>query len=103
MKLEINKKDLIRPIAYFLQRAGYKYIVDRHTGKESFVKEMGIGGYPRFHLYLDENSDKIALNLHLDQKRPLYKGQKAHSGEYGGEVVEEELNRLRIAILHSNS
>ena len=101
MKLEINKNNLTHPVEYFLQRAGYKFILDRRTGKESFVKEMGIGGYPRFHLYLEVNGDKIALNLHLDQKKPLYKGQKAHSGEYEGEIVEREMDRLNGLILNS--
>ncbi len=34
------------------------------------------------------------LNLHLDQKKASYKGQKAHSAEYDGQVVENEINRL---------
>jgi hypothetical protein len=96
MKIEINKSQLNNSYAYLLQRAGYKYIIDRHTGKESFVRELSRTGYPRLHLYLEENNDNIILNLHLDQKKPLYKGQTAHSGEYDGVVVEEEVNRLKV-------
>jgi hypothetical protein len=95
MRLEISKGQLNNTYAYILQRAGYKYIVDRNTGKDSFVRVLGNSGYPRFHLYSEENDDNIVLHLHLDQKKPLYKGQKAHSGEYDGEVVKEEINRLR--------
>ena len=95
MKFEINKEQLNNTYAYVLQRAGYKYIVDRHTGKESFVKILNSTGYPRWHLYVEENNDKIIFNLHLDQKKPLYQGQSAHSGEYDGDVVEEEMERLK--------
>lgn len=95
MKLEINKNQLNNTYAYILQRAGYKYIVDRHTGKDSFVKILSSSGYPRFHLYAEENGDNIVLLLHLDQKKPLYQGQTAHSGEYDSEVVKEEIERLK--------
>ncbi len=95
MELTINKNKLTNTAAFLLQRAGYKYIVDRNTGKDSFVKVLGNSGYPRWHLYLEENGDNIVLHLHLDQKKPLYKGQPAHSGEYDSEVVKEEMERLR--------
>ena len=38
------------------------------------------------------------INLHLDQKRPVYRGTSAHGGEYEGEVVEQEAARI-ISIL----
>ena len=85
--------------AYSLQRAGYKCILNRHTNQESFVRVLNNIGYPRFHLYLEENNDNIVFNLHLDQKKPLYRGQKAHSGEYDGDVVEAEVRRLQGLLL----
>ena len=99
MKLVVNKNELKATAVHTIQRAGYKFIIDRNTGKESFVKILNNTGYPRFHLYLEENGDNIALNLHLDQKKPLYKGQKAHSGEYEGNVVEDEINRLKSLLV----
>lgn len=101
MKLVVSQKELKATPAYILQRAGYKYIIDRHTGHDSFVRILNNTGYPRFHLYLEENGDNIVLNLHLDQKKPLYKGQTAHGGEYDGEIVEEELKRLKLVISNS--
>ena len=99
MKLVVNKNELKATAAHTIQRAGYKFIIDRNTGQESFVKILNSTGYPRFHLYLEENGDNITLNLHLDQKKPLYKGQKAHSGEYEGDVVEEEIKRLKSLLV----
>jgi len=31
----------------------------------------------------------------LDQKKPIYQGTPAHSGEYEGKVVEEETERIK--------
>lgn len=98
MKFVVNKKELKSTIQYTLQRSGYKYIVNPHNGEDSFVKVLSGTGYPRFHLYLDENEDNVVLTLHLDQKKPIYKGQKAHSGEYDSDLVKEEIERLKTLI-----
>ncbi len=96
MKLIIDKNKLERAPAMWLTRqAGYVYIIDRNDGQESFVRAIARGLYPRFHLYLDEQPDKITLNLHLDQKKPSYAGAHAHNAEYEGEVVEMEIERLK--------
>ena len=81
----------------FLRRAGYAEFVDPNTGKTSYVRRLG-GLYPRFHAYLDRSDRGFTVNLHLDQKRPSYRGQTAHSGEYEGEVVEREVERIKKVI-----
>ena len=67
--------------------------------KDSFVRGIGTGDYPRFHIYLnlkiDKLSNKIIFDLHLDQKKPVYSGARAHSAEYEGRVVEEEAQRIK--------
>ena len=35
------------------------------------------------------------INLHIDQKEPTYGGNRAHSGEYNGPVIQQECDRLR--------
>ncbi|MFH1427077.1 MAG: hypothetical protein ABIG60_00925, partial [Patescibacteria group bacterium] len=81
--------------------AGYAYIQDRQTGKDSFVRRLGSNFYPRFHMYLEEEADKIIFNLHLDQKKPSYAGTHAHNAEYDGEVVEREIARLQELLAHN--
>jgi len=66
---------------------------DEEKGELIFVKPPK--GYPRFHLYLKTENGDLIFNLHLDQKRPIYKGAPAHSGEHRGEVVEKEAERIR--------
>jgi len=52
-------------------------------------------GFPRFHLFMKVEGENLILDLHLDQKRPIYKGVTAHSGEYDGKVVETEAERIK--------
>lgn len=98
MKLIINKNRFNMAPEQFLRRAGYAYIRDRKTGLDSFARRLGGGFYPRLHMYADEQGDNIIFNLHLDQKQPSYPGAPAHNAEYGGEVVEEEIERLEKLI-----
>ena len=37
----------------------------------------------------------MIFNLHLDQKKPTYEWHIAHSGEYDGELVEKEIERIK--------
>ena len=78
-----------------MRQAGYKHL--GQTEQEwSFVRPLAGAAYPRFHAYLKHDSvnKKIALNLHLDQKRASYAGTTAHSGEYDGQLLLDELARL---------
>jgi len=88
-------KGPFRENAYNLMRkAGYHF-----QGKETEAGELTFTrpprGYPRFHLYLKIEKDNLIFNLHLDQKKPIYKGAPAHAGEYDGEVVEKEAERIK--------
>lgn len=76
-------------------RCGYAKIIDRRMGKTSYAKRIHRDFYPRFHVYIKEESNSVIFDLHLDQKRPIYEGVTAHSGEYDGEVVEREGERIR--------
>lgn len=78
----------------WLRRAGYALITNRDGGV-SFVRRLSGGFYPRFHLYVEPSGDKFSFNLHLDQKKASYEGVARHSGEYDGELVIEEINRLK--------
>lgn len=77
-----------------IQRCGYAFFRDPKTGQSSYTRRLGSGFYPRFHLYVEEQTQELVLKLHLDQKRPSYGAGHAHSGEYEGELVEQELKRV---------
>ena len=95
MKITINKNQLSIHPEHFLRQTGYALIRDRHTGRDSFVRRLGSYHYPRLHMYVDHNENSYIFNLHLDQKQASYQGSHAHNAEYEGEVVEQEINRLK--------
>lgn len=96
MKFIIKNGQKENPVN-LMRTAGYCF--QRKQGQEfSFIRPLERAGYPRFHLFLRENEDELIFNLHLDQKRPIYKGTSAHSGEYEGVTVETEAERIKQAI-----
>ncbi len=79
-----------------LRQAGYQ--PDRgNRGQVSYSKPLMGSSYPRFHIYIQEEipGERIVLTLHLDQKKPSYQGSHSHSGEYEGEIVGKEAERLK--------
>lgn len=84
----------------FIRRCGYGRVVDRMAGgKISYAKRLHGDLYPRFHVYILDEGGNIAFNLHLDQRATRYEGVAAHSGEYDGEVVEREAERIKSHLL----
>lgn len=74
---------------------------DERTGEISFIKSIGASGFPRFHAFIDGGDvsrETLVIRLHLDQKRPVYRGTSAHSGEYDGPVVEKEAERIKTIL-----
>lgn len=80
-----------------LRRCGYHFErAVEQTGEISAARDLGSGGFPRLHCYAQLIGGKdLLINLHLDQKRPVYRGTSAHGGEYAGEIVEEEAARIK--------
>ena len=94
MKILISKQqapDAVR----FIRRCGYGQIFDRRSGETSYARRLHGDLYPRFHVYIEDAGDSWSVNLHLDQRAPVYKGVTAHAGEYDGELVESEAERIQ--------
>ncbi|MBI4034094.1 MAG: hypothetical protein HY378_00915 [Candidatus Brennerbacteria bacterium] len=85
-----NIRDLVRKL-------GYKPIGVTEKGELNCVRPLA-GDYPRFHIYLREDKDVIVFNLHLDQKKPIYEGTIAHSGDYESDTVKAEVQRIKDVI-----
>lgn len=75
-----------------LRKVGYSPL------RDAFVRPLERSGYPRFHIYLEESGEELVFNLHLDQKKAIYKGTAAHSGEYDSPLVEQEAERIKQAL-----
>ncbi len=84
---------------FLMRRCGYGFErKNPKTGEDSFSRRLGAGQYPKFHIYARKEGDNLFVNLHLDQKKPTYGENTAHSGEYDGEVVENEAERIKLAM-----
>jgi len=81
-------------ITNLMRKVGY-YLLKEEKDESSFVRPLERTGFPRFHLYIKESNEDLIFNLHIDQKKPIYKGAPAHAGEYEGKVVETEAERIK--------
>lgn len=77
---------------------GYKEIYNPHKQNEvSYARSLEASRfYPRFHIYIENIiNDGIEISLHLDMKKASYEGTAAHSGEYNGDLIEREAQRIK--------
>lgn len=93
--MKFTLKGPFRNNIYTLSRKIGYHFQGKDKEKGEFIFTRPPRGYPRFHLYLKVKNGDLIFNLHLDQKRPIYKGAPAHAGEYEGEVVEREAKRIK--------
>ncbi len=99
MKLILNKKSLKDNPVQLMRQAGYSFVKGIIGEEMSFERALAANGWPRFHAYVKEDAETVSINLHLDQKRPSYAGASAHSGEYDGELVAQEIERIKKLII----
>ena len=78
-----------------MRTLGYKPAYFQKEGEISIVRQLARNDYPRFHLYIKQKGTDMSFSLHLDQKKPSYEGSHAHSGEYDGPVIENEVERIK--------
>lgn len=79
----------------FMRLAGYSFQNRSQDDEWNFARPAGGRDFPRFHAYTRQDDGALLINLHLDQKRPSYRGTAAHGGEYEGELIIAEAERLR--------
>lgn len=86
-----NISNLMRQCGYFFDQ--------KKADEMVFIRIIGNAksGYPRFHAYVttDHVSRQTSINLHLDQKKPIYHKVAAHSAEYESSVVKGEEERIK--------
>ena len=93
LKFSGNAYNLMRQAGYHPQETG-----EERPGESSFVHRLSAADYPRFHAYVKLSGQELIINLHLDQKKPIYKGTSAHSGEYESVLVEKEAERIKMLV-----
>jgi len=104
MEFILNKNTLKDNVYNLIRKAGYRFQEkDEKNSEWIFVRPLYKNGYPRFHLYIKNTAKNLIFDLHLDQKKPIYSGVPAHSGEYEGEVVETEAERIKEKMKYVNT
>lgn len=88
-------------VNHLIRKIGYRFLAEMPEGDLNLVRPIDRNHYPRFHIYLKINktTNELIFNLHLDQRKPVYQGATAHSGEYNGKIVEEEAERIKKSLL----
>lgn len=78
-----------------MRQCGYFENYDKQNEEVSYIRSLGRGNYPRFHIYIKISGDNLIFNIHIDQKQASYKGYNAHSAEYDSEIVRQETARVK--------
>jgi hypothetical protein len=101
MIFKIKEKETKDNLANLMKKAGYFCLGrGRDENDLSFVRSIHANNYPRFHVIIRTDKGKdIIFDIHLDQKKPIYKGTRAHSAEYDGPVIENEASRIKTIAL----
>lgn len=96
MELTVTTPQPINVVT-FLRQVGFHPIHDYNDAKDSWVRLLGRGHYPRFHLYVTNQGKQYTFSLHLDQTQHTMaiKGLRRHAGEYDSLVVEQEMGRIK--------
>ena len=92
----ILEKELKENIYNLMRKLGYHF--QRQDNELVFYRPLSASNFPRFHLYIKKEGKKLIFSIHLDQKKPVYKGVTFHSGEYNSKIVKEELERIEQAL-----
>ena len=92
--MQFTIKNLNRSINDIMRAIGYKPAYFQNDGQVSIVRQLGGNDYPRFHLYIKEGKEELIFDLHLDQRKPSYEGSHGHNGEYEGEIIQSEAERI---------
>lgn len=83
-----------------LRRAGYMFQHTTEQNEMSFVRVMGQGGYPRFHMYVQLNGRDLHISFHIDHKKHTYGDDTRHHGEYEeSATLDQEAARIK-SIVH---
>lgn len=94
--MEITISDGARfNIINFMRELGYSTLPLSKNNALNFQKRLTANIYPRLHIYVKEERGARIISIHLDQKKASYEGHSAHSGEYEGELVENEVKRIQ--------
>lgn len=91
MKFSVQTSEIKENPVTMMRRLGYH----PHQGSSmSFARRLTHDEFPRLHVYMNDQGSSLEVSIHLDQKGACHDGQTAHSGEYDGQILEDEKRRI---------
>ena len=97
--MDFTVKNIKENILSVARQIGYIMLEAKSPNEYNLVRKLTGNHYPRFHIYVKQRGEHFDFSLHLDQKKPIYEGVHAHSGEYEGPVVEAEADRIKKSFI----
>lgn len=92
MEFAIENSDI--DVEQLCQKIGYE---PESLARESgYIKLVGESNYPRFHLFVSQEKNKLKFALHLDQEQFSCKGD--HDSEYESVAIQQEVKRIKEII-----
>ncbi len=88
-------------VVMLMRKAGYFLVGEYRENQElNFINPISINDYPRFHIYLRIRlkTKELVFNLHLDQKKPVYKKASDHGADYESEAIKREAERILLVL-----
>lgn len=80
---------------HIMRRCGYMPWRDPRSGESSYIRRLGAGYYPRFHIKVKRHNSSVIFDLHLDSRRPMHKkGIRTYEDEESV-VVSSEADRIK--------
>ena len=85
---------------YLMRECGYKFWRDPRSGDSSFIRRLGRGYYPRFHIKVRRDKNRrLIFDLHFDSRRPLHHiGVRSYEDSESA-VVQAEAARIRSLLV----
>ncbi len=96
--MEITVENPRQNEKYIMRKCGYMPWRDPRSGETSYIRRLGTGYYPRFHIKAKRMGSQIIFDLHLDSRRPMHKiGIRTYEDEES-RIVSSEADRIKAYI-----
>jgi hypothetical protein len=93
--MEIIVEDSRQNDKYLMRKCGYMPWRNPRSGETSYIRKLGGGYYPRFHIKVRKMGSRLIFDLHLDSRRPMHKiGIRTYEDEES-RIVSSEADRIK--------
>ena len=92
--MEIKVENPRQNEKYIMRKCGYMPWRDPRSGENSYIRRLGAGYYPRFHVKIKRAGIAVIIDLHLDARRPMHKKGIRSFEDSESDIVIREAQRI---------